>query len=71
MKGHRQGRKTFHHSQLGTLTLVYQSMQLEGTPGQRMTACYAQPATPDYDAMILLDLAANEPAPAPPTSQPR
>ena len=62
VKGHRQGRKTFHHPQVGTLTLGYQSMQLEGTPGQRMNAYYAQPATPDHDAMILLDLAAHEPA---------
>jgi hypothetical protein len=41
-------------------------MQLEGTHGQRLSAYYAQPATPDHDAMILLDLAAHEPAPAPP-----
>jgi len=66
VKGHRQGRKTLHHPQVGTLTLGYQSMQLEGTPGQRLSAYYAQPATPDHDAMILLDLAAHEPAPAPP-----
>ncbi len=46
-------------------------MQLEGTPGQRMNAYYAQPATPDHDAMILLDLAAHEPSPAPSASQPR
>jgi transcriptional regulator with XRE-family HTH domain len=71
VKGHRQGRKTFHHPEVGTLTLGYQSMQLEGTPGQRLNAYYAQPATPDHDAMILLDLAAHEPAPMPPASQPR
>jgi transcriptional regulator with XRE-family HTH domain len=71
VKGHRQGRKTFHHPQVGDLTLGYQSMQLEGTPGQRMNAYYAQPATPDHDAMILLDLAAHEPSPAPSASQPR
>jgi transcriptional regulator with XRE-family HTH domain len=70
VKSHRQGRKTFHHPQVGDLTLGYQSMQLEGTPGQRMNAYYAEPATPDYDAMILLDLAAHEPIPAHPASQP-
>jgi len=46
-------------------------MQLEGTPGQRMNAYYAQPATPEHDAMILLDLAAHEPAAKPPARQPR
>jgi len=33
-------------------------MQLEGTPGQRLGIYLAEPGTPDYDAMILLDLAA-------------
>lgn len=46
-------------------------MQLKGTSGQRMNAYYAQPATPDHDAMILLDLAAHQPVPAPSASQPR
>lgn len=71
VKGHRQGRKTFHHPQVGDLTLGYQSMQLEGTPSQRMTAYYAHPASPDHDAMILLDLAAHEPSPNPPARHPR
>jgi hypothetical protein len=35
-----------------------------------MNAYHTQPATPDHDAMILLDLAAYEPAPASPASQP-
>jgi hypothetical protein len=35
-----------------------------------MNAYHAQSATPDHDAMILLDLAAHEPAPASPASQP-
>jgi transcriptional regulator with XRE-family HTH domain len=71
VRGHRQGRKTFHHPQVGDLTLGYQSMQLEGTPGQRMNAYYAHPATPDHDAMILLDLAAYEPSPNPLARHPR
>ncbi len=33
-------------------------MQLEGTPGQRLGVYVAEPGTPDYDAMILLDLSA-------------
>ncbi|MFD1546095.1 MmyB family transcriptional regulator [Nonomuraea guangzhouensis] len=57
VKAHSHGRKTFHHPDVGDLTLGYQSMQLEGTPGHRLVAYYAEPGTPEYDAMVLLDLA--------------
>ena len=50
--------KTFHHPQVGTITLGFQGMQLEGTPGQRLGIYLADPGTPDYDAMVLLDLTA-------------
>ena len=50
--------KTFHHPQVGTLTLGFQGMQLEGTPGQRLGIYLAEPGTADYDAMILLDMTA-------------
>ena len=50
--------KTFHHPQVGTITLGFQGMQLEGTPGQRLGVYVAEPGTPDYDAMILLDMTA-------------
>jgi transcriptional regulator with XRE-family HTH domain len=59
-------KKTFHHPHVGTITLHFQGMQLEGTPGQRLGAYTAEPGTPDYDAMILLDMT----APATPQSQP-
>ncbi|MFF7337305.1 helix-turn-helix transcriptional regulator [Streptomyces sp. NPDC008163] len=58
--------KTFHHPQVGKLTLNFQGMALEGTPGQRMGIYTAQPGTPDHDAMLLLDLTApphTEPTP--------
>jgi hypothetical protein len=42
-------------------------MQLEGTPGQRLGIYLAESGTPDYDAMVLLDLT----APAGAESQPR
>ncbi|MEU6357823.1 hypothetical protein ABZ896_52500, partial [Streptomyces sp. NPDC047072] len=32
-RGRSHGRKTFHHPEVGDLTLGYQSMELEGTPG--------------------------------------
>jgi hypothetical protein len=43
---------------VGALTLGFQGMQLEGTPGQRLGIYLAQVGTPDYDAMILLDMTA-------------
>jgi transcriptional regulator with XRE-family HTH domain len=48
-------QKTFRHPRVGTLTLGFQGMQLEDTPGQRLGVYLAEPGTPDYDAMILLD----------------
>lgn len=63
IRGHRHGKKTFHHPDVGTLTLNYQGMQLDGTPGHRLVTYFAEPGTPEYDAMVLLDLAAREPSP--------
>ncbi|MEV6035675.1 helix-turn-helix transcriptional regulator [Nonomuraea sp. NPDC052116] len=60
VRGHVQGRKTFHHPEVGDLTLGYQSMLLEGTPGHRLMTYYAEPGTPEYDAIVLLDLLASE-----------
>ncbi|MFC9454497.1 helix-turn-helix transcriptional regulator [Streptomyces sp. NPDC056983] len=48
-------KKTFHHPAVGTLTLGFQGMQLEGTPGHRLGVYVAEPGTPDHDAMMLLD----------------
>ncbi|WP_328370194.1 helix-turn-helix transcriptional regulator [Streptomyces sp. NBC_00457] len=62
VKSRAQGRKTFHHPEVGDLTLGYQSLLLEGTPGHRLIAYYAEPATPEHDAMALLDLLGQEPA---------
>jgi transcriptional regulator with XRE-family HTH domain len=57
--------KTFHHPQVGTITLGFQGMQLEGTPGQRLGIYLAEPGTPHYDAMILLDMTALRPTQQP------
>ncbi|MFE6164007.1 helix-turn-helix transcriptional regulator [Streptomyces sp. NPDC056486] len=59
--GSKKPQKTFHHPKVGFLTLSSQSMHLDGTPGQRLSTYTAEPGTPDYDAMLLLDLTA-EPA---------
>ncbi|MEU6779428.1 helix-turn-helix transcriptional regulator [Nonomuraea angiospora] len=60
VRGHVQGRKTFHHPEVGDLTLGYQSMLLEGTPGHRLMTYYAEPGSPEYDAIVLLDLLASD-----------
>lgn len=56
IRGHAHGRKSFHHPEVGDLTLGYQSMRLEDTPGQRLVVYQAEPGTPDRDAMVLLDM---------------
>jgi len=53
--GHTRGHKTFHHPEVGDLTLGYQSMTLNGTPGQALIAYYAESGTPEHDAVTLLD----------------
>jgi hypothetical protein len=59
--GRKKIEKTFHHPQVGDLTLSGQSMHLDDTPGQRLGVYTAEPGTPDHDAMLLLDLTAPRP----------
>ncbi|MGW1027858.1 helix-turn-helix transcriptional regulator [Streptomyces sp. NPDC002577] len=68
IKGLSHGRKTFHHPEVGDLTLGYQTLELEGTPGHRLITYYAEPGTPDYDALVLLDMLGSQPTPHEPTS---
>ncbi|MFJ3309034.1 hypothetical protein ACIPSA_39520 [Streptomyces sp. NPDC086549] len=58
--GSTQGRRLFHHPDVGDLTLGFQGMTLNGTNGQFLVAFYAEPGTPDHDAMVLLDRVAQE-----------
>lgn len=53
---HRPATKRFRHPEVGDLTLGYQTMQLDGTPGQRLVVYFADPGGPDHDAMTLLDM---------------
>ncbi|OXY91274.1 helix-turn-helix transcriptional regulator [Streptomyces diastatochromogenes] len=66
VRWHTHGSKTFHHPEVGDLTPGYQSMQLEGTQGQRFIAYYAEPGTPDHDKLVLLDMSGAEQKPASP-----
>jgi transcriptional regulator with XRE-family HTH domain len=56
--GRKRIQKTFHHPQVGILTLSGQSMHLDGTPGQRLGVYTAEPGTSDHDAVLLLDATA-------------
>jgi transcriptional regulator with XRE-family HTH domain len=60
VRAHRSGTKNLRHPQVGELKVGFQVMDLEGTPGHRLVAYYAEPGTPDHDAMVLLDLLATE-----------
>jgi transcriptional regulator with XRE-family HTH domain len=60
--GRKKTQKTFHHPEVGTLTLSGQSMHIDDTPGQRLGVYTAEPGSPDHDAMLLLDLTAPQPA---------
>lgn len=57
VRAHNRGRKSFHHPDVGDLDLGYQSMSLNGTPGQALIAYYAKPGTAEHDALTLLDRA--------------
>ncbi|MCX5554855.1 helix-turn-helix transcriptional regulator [Streptomyces sp. NBC_00038] len=61
--GRKPMQKTFHHPHVGTITLTSQSLQVEGTPGQRIGVYTAEPGTPDHDALLLLDMTAPQPGP--------
>ncbi|SDP82499.1 hypothetical protein SAMN04487981_1521, partial [Streptomyces sp. cf386] len=66
--GRKSIQKTFHHPEVGVLTLSGQSMHLEGTPGQRLGVYTAEPGSPDHDAMLLLDMTTPQPAGHPDTN---
>ncbi|WP_328498233.1 helix-turn-helix transcriptional regulator [Streptomyces sp. NBC_00414] len=63
--GRKVTTKTFQHPQVGRITLAFQGMALEGTPGHRLGVYTAEPGTPDHDAMLLLDMTATRTEPAP------
>lgn len=67
--GRKIATKTFQHPQVGKITLAFQGMALEGTPGHRMGVYTAEPGTPDHDAMLLLDMTATTAEPRPSTQQ--
>jgi hypothetical protein len=52
------GDKTFHHPDVGAMTLSYEVMALTRTEGQRLAIYQATPGSPAHDAMTLLDLTA-------------
>lgn len=67
--GRKITTKTFQHPQVGKITLDFQGMALEGTPGHRLGVYTAQPGSPDYDALLLLDMTAPHTAERAPSQQ--
>ncbi|MFJ3759758.1 helix-turn-helix transcriptional regulator [Streptomyces sp. NPDC090080] len=65
---HKPAQKTFRHPQVGALTLTSQSLDVEGTPGQRIGVYTAEPGSPDHDALLLLDMTAAGPSERPAAS---
>lgn len=65
--GRKITSKTFQHPQVGKITLSFQGMALEGTPGHRFGVYTAEPGTPDHDAVLLLDMTAPHTAEATPS----
>lgn len=64
IQGHTTGDKTFHHPEFGVFTLGFQALDLDGTGGHRVIFYYAEPGTPAYDVLVLLDMERPRP-PAP------
>jgi transcriptional regulator with XRE-family HTH domain len=62
--GSKNATKTFHHPEIGKVTLTSQSMHLEGTPGHRLDIYTTEPGSPDHDAVMLLDMTAPQAATA-------
>ncbi|MFC0436508.1 helix-turn-helix transcriptional regulator [Kutzneria buriramensis] len=56
VRTHRTGRKSFHHPVVGALDLDFDTMDLSGSTGERLTltACTAEPDTASGDALALL-----------------
>ena len=50
------GQKTFLHPEVGTMTLSHEVMEINKTGGGRLVVYSAEPDSPDYDAMVLLDM---------------
>lgn len=54
VRAHRRGMKTFHHRAVGELTLRYEGLVVDGSPGTALYAFTAEPGTPAHDALQLL-----------------
>lgn len=61
VRHHGTGFKTFHHSDVGEMTLAYEGMDMEAEPGLTLTIYCAEPGSDSAERMRLLaSLAASE-----------
>lgn len=65
VRGHTPRTETVHHPLVGRVTLDFQAMMLEDTPGHRLSVFYAAPETSAHRALMLLDSSMSGTAPAP------
>ncbi|SEF10701.1 helix-turn-helix transcriptional regulator [Jiangella alba] len=56
------GHKRFRHPMVGELTLRYESLAVNGTPGQIIVAYHAEPGSPSEQAIALLSSTITRPA---------
>ncbi|MGO2111307.1 MAG: helix-turn-helix transcriptional regulator [Pseudoclavibacter sp.] len=54
VRKHYAGEKEFRHPAVGSLTLNYQTLELDGDPGLSMTVYLATPGSPTEDSLGLL-----------------
>jgi hypothetical protein len=52
--------------EVGDVPPGHQSMQIEGTPGRRFIAYFAEPGSDDHDRLVLLDMAVARTSPTAP-----
>jgi len=56
--GYTDKKRTFRHPQVGNIALGCQALRPVGGLGQYLLTYFAEPGSPDHDALVLLDLAA-------------
>lgn len=70
-RGKSLEHKSFHHDDVGALTLTMQTFGVRSSPGQELVVYHAEPGSTSADALALLGSLAKVGAAHPPSSAPR